>query len=78
MFFDTVSYEHNRKYWLAILALKKCGKNLKTFPGYFTARTNPCFEIFFEKLEHFEPTNLLFKNLKKIQVFPTKISQKIL
>jgi hypothetical protein len=35
MFVKTVSYELNLKYWLGILAIKKCDKNLENFSGYF-------------------------------------------
>jgi hypothetical protein len=34
-FFKTVSYKLNRKYWLAILAIKKSDKNSEDFSGYF-------------------------------------------
>jgi hypothetical protein len=41
MFFNTVSYEHNWKYWLAILAIKKSDKNSENVSGFFIVRTKP-------------------------------------
>jgi hypothetical protein len=34
MFYKTVSYEGNQKYWLANLAILKSDKHTKNFSGY--------------------------------------------
>jgi hypothetical protein len=67
MFFKTVLYERNLKYWLAILVIKALPRIQRIFQGIFIASTKP-----WSQCPHFNPLVRDLKSrkcLKDITIF---------